>query len=81
MPHTITDYQHEWECVIARLNMEIGHAVSAAVARPEGLTAVEAVIALTLQAQAWAREQHKQDVAESDPANARPHGGREKGTA
>ena len=70
MPHVITDYMHQRECVITRLQLEVGQAVSAAVARPEGVTAAEVLIALNGAAQRWAREIHKQDVTENDPANA-----------
>ena len=69
MPHVITDHMHQRECVIARLQLEIGQAVSAAVARPEGVTAAEVLIALNGAAQRWAREIYKQDIAENDPAN------------
>ncbi len=69
MPHVTTDYMHQRECVISRLQLEIGQAVSSAVARPDGVTAAEVLIALNGAAQRWAREIHKQDIAESDPAN------------
>ena len=69
MPHVLTDYMHKRECVIARLQLKIGKAVSAAVARPEGVTASEVLIALNGAAQRWSREIHKQDIAENDPAN------------
>ena len=59
-----TDYKHQRECVIARLQLEIGQAISAAVARPEGVTAVEVLIALNGAAQWWMREIHKQEIAE-----------------
>ena len=74
MPHVITDYMHQRECVIARLQRDITEAVSAAVARPEGVTAAEVLIALNGAAQRWAREIHKQDVAENDPANENAEG-------
>lgn len=68
MPYVITDYMHKREVVIARLQSEITNAIASAADRPEVLTAAEILIALNEAAQRWARELHKQDVAENDPA-------------
>lgn len=75
MPNVITEYMHKRECVIARLQLEIGRTISAAVARPEGVTAAEVLIALNGAAQRWAREIHVQDVGEKDPVNKELKGG------
>jgi hypothetical protein len=64
MSYLITDYAHQRECIIARLQFEIGQAISLAASRSEGVTAAEVLIALNIIAQQWAREIHEQDVAE-----------------